>query len=206
VNESVAARRRNPRGHGGRLREEILAGATRLLEASGSEESVTLRSVAREVGIAAPSIYAHFADREAIVDAVVDAAFVQLGEATGLASDGSGQDPVTRLLAGCQAYARFAMERPGRYRMMFGRVRPDDATTQTVNPVRRGTLQSLADAIGECAAAGRSASTDAWGDAVELWSGMHGAVSLRIGLPRFPFPPLEHTIDTLTRRLAQVTN
>ncbi len=202
----MAVRRRNPRGHGGRLREEILAGATRLLEATGSEESVTLRSVAREVGIAAPSIYAHFPDREAIVDAVVDAAFIQLGEATGLASGGAGEDPVTRLLAGCQAYARFAIERPGRYRMMFGRTRDDDATTQIANPLRRGTLQALADAIGACAAAGRSASTDAWVDAVELWSAMHGAVSLRIGLRRFPWPPLEQSIETLTRRLARVTD
>ena len=37
-------RERNRRGEGGRLRADILAGATRLLEQTGSEEAVTLRA------------------------------------------------------------------------------------------------------------------------------------------------------------------
>ena len=74
-------RERNRRGEGGRLRDDILAGATALLERTGSEEAVTLRAVAREVGISAPSIYSHFPDREAIVDAIVDGAFVDFNAA-----------------------------------------------------------------------------------------------------------------------------
>ena len=70
-----AVRERNRRGEGGKLRAEILEGATALLEQNGSEEAVTLRAVARQVGISAPSIYSHFPDREAIVDAIVDGAF-----------------------------------------------------------------------------------------------------------------------------------
>ena len=69
------ARRRNRRGEGGKLRADILAGATELLERTGSEEAVTLRAVARQIGISAPSIYPHFPDRDAIVDAIVDDAF-----------------------------------------------------------------------------------------------------------------------------------
>lgn len=61
-----AVRERNRRGQGTRLRAEILAGATQLLEDSGSEEAVTLRAIARQIGISAPSIYSHFPDREAL--------------------------------------------------------------------------------------------------------------------------------------------
>jgi AcrR family transcriptional regulator len=49
-------RARNRRGEGSKLRADILAAATRLLEQTGSEEAVTLRAVARQVGISAPSI------------------------------------------------------------------------------------------------------------------------------------------------------
>ena len=70
-----STRDRNRRGEGGRLREEILQAATDLLERGGNAEAVTLRAIAREVGISAPSIYGHFEDREAIVSAVIDNAF-----------------------------------------------------------------------------------------------------------------------------------
>jgi AcrR family transcriptional regulator len=44
-------------------------------EITGSEAAVTLRGVAREIGISAPSIYPHFADREEILGAVLTRAF-----------------------------------------------------------------------------------------------------------------------------------
>ena len=59
------------RGQGNRLADDIVRGALAIIERTGSDEAVTLRAVAREVGIAAPSIYAHFADREAIIMAAV---------------------------------------------------------------------------------------------------------------------------------------
>ena len=64
----AAAQRARP---GSRLTGEIVSSALALIERTGSDEAVTLRAVAREVGIAAPSIYAHFADRDAIVMAAV---------------------------------------------------------------------------------------------------------------------------------------
>src|SRR5580704_3399840 len=113
-------RERNRRGEGGKLRDEILAGATQLLEQTGSEEAVTLRAVARQVGISAPSIYAHFADREAIVDAIVDAAFVDFNAAINEAFQAAA-GPLARLREGCAAYLRFAADRPNRYKILFER-------------------------------------------------------------------------------------
>ena len=115
-----ALRERNRRGEGGKLRDDILAGATELLEQTGNEEAVTLRAVARQVGISAPSIYAHFADREAIVDAIVDGAFADFNAAISrLSRPAAG--PLARLRAGCAAYLRFAEERPNRYKLLFER-------------------------------------------------------------------------------------
>lgn len=59
----MRARAVNPRGQGPRLRQDILDAATALL---GREPAVavTLRAIARQAGVAAPSIYAHFPHRE----------------------------------------------------------------------------------------------------------------------------------------------
>jgi len=56
--DSLPRHKRNARGQGGRLTEDIVSAALELIEREGTDEAVTLRAVAREIGIAAPSIYA----------------------------------------------------------------------------------------------------------------------------------------------------
>ncbi|MFE4174115.1 TetR/AcrR family transcriptional regulator [Streptomyces sp. NPDC056909] len=93
-----AVRSRNRRGEGARLRADILAAATDLLD-RGDERAVTLRAVARQAGIAAPSIYPHFPDRPAIMLAVVREAFGELSGRLRAAVDAAGDDPRQRLYA-----------------------------------------------------------------------------------------------------------
>ena len=90
------ARKPYRRGEGGKLRADILAAAAALIEETGSEQSVTLREIARRIGIAAPSIYEHFPSREAIVYAVIDDLASQLRAAVAQAQD-SQPDPLGRL-------------------------------------------------------------------------------------------------------------
>jgi AcrR family transcriptional regulator len=202
VVEPHGSRRRNRRGEGARLREDILAAATAILERDGVEESVTLRSVAREIGIAAPSIYAHFADREAILLAVIDAAFDELATAIFAAMGDEQADPVASLLAGCRAYTAFAVARPGRYRILFGRTRA--AGMPEPRPGRLDVFQTLVDGVAACAEAGRSDSEDPFGDATLIWSAMHGAITLRTAAGTFPWPPLERGIDEVVYRLGRL--
>jgi hypothetical protein len=48
------AQRRNQRGEGGRLREEIITAASQMIGETGDDTALTVRGVARRVGIAAP--------------------------------------------------------------------------------------------------------------------------------------------------------
>jgi AcrR family transcriptional regulator len=207
-------RTRNRRGEGGLLRDEIVAAAERILEREGDEAAITLRSVAREAGIAAPSIYAHFADRDAIVETVLDIAFERLRQLVVDTIDPSGDDPVASLLAGCHAYVDFAMREPARYRVLFGRLRegrPElklPLRMQDVPPRWRSRLQAfevLVDGLRACVEAGRSASTDPFADATMLWTAMHGAVMMRQFVPGFPWPPFDETIDALVLRVGRIT-
>nr|BFE66583.1 TetR/AcrR family transcriptional regulator [Dactylosporangium thailandense] len=207
-------RTRNRRGEGALLRDEIVAAAERLLEREGNEEALTLRSVAREAGISAPSIYTHFADRDAILEAVLDIAFERLRQVVTDAAEGV-TDPVARLLAGCQAYVRFGMQDPARYRVLFGRQRTgrlkllNAADVTDLPEVWQRRLEAFTVLVGgleACVAAGRSTSTDPFADASTLWTSLHGAVVMRQFVPGFPLPPLDKTVDDLVRRIGLITS
>jgi AcrR family transcriptional regulator len=185
-------RTRNPRGEGDRLRDDILAAATGILDGTGSEQAVTLRAVARRVGISAPSIYTHFADRDAILLALTRDAFAAL---TAHLREVDAADPVDRLLAVCDAYLDFAATRPERYRLMFGGVwnaapAVERATISgdDVAALGQDALRLFVEALDACVRAGRSASTDAAADAVALWLGLHGLAHQRSVAGAFPWP------------------
>ncbi|WP_160161324.1 TetR/AcrR family transcriptional regulator [Embleya hyalina] len=125
-------RRRNRRGQGALLRDDILAAATDLIERDGHSGDVTLRRIAREAAITAPSIYAHFTDLDDILDTVLNGYFDDLRAAILAASEAEDTEDRS-LLAGCRAYARFAMERPGRYRALFHRMRPASEASEASN-------------------------------------------------------------------------
>jgi AcrR family transcriptional regulator len=194
-------RERNRRGQGAKLRDDILAAARRLLEESGSEEAVTLRAVAREVGISAPSIYAHFEDRTAIVEAVVDQAFTDFRTAIVRGAEGI-TDPVGRLRGGCAAYLDFAQRDRNRYRLLFER--RDLIPDRAMSPVQADSFAFLVDAVQRCIDAGRSTSVDATGDACAIWTALHGYAVLHTGLPAFPWPPEPEMLDRIVLGLGHV--
>lgn len=200
---SRSTRARNPRGSGARLRGEIVAAAATLIARTGSDQAVTLRSVAREVGISAPSIYGHFSDRDAIVEAVVSESLEQLHLAVADAVS-AHPDPVEGLYAGCSAYVEFGISEPARYRVLFGWFRPKGQSPQSDT---RGlaAFNTLVTNLDACVAAGRSASTDTFVDAVSIWTSLHGQVMLRADLPEFPWPSTD-TVGEMVRSLARLVN
>ena len=212
---AVRRRHRNPRGQGARLTQDIVAGALALIERTGSDDAVTLRAVARQVGIAAPSIYAHFPDRDAVLMAVVVRIFDELTEAIEQGEKSAGQDPAGRLVAGCEAYVAFGLDHPARYGVLFSRQRPAApgyGKPVPIGPAGRPVLEFgaetfalLVQAIQDCVTAGVSASTDAVADATAVWVALHGTVSLRTALPRFPWPDPAAFVRQLVLSLAQVT-
>ncbi|AZI63610.1 TetR/AcrR family transcriptional regulator [Rhodococcus qingshengii] len=200
---SRSTRARNPRGSGARLRGEIVAAAATLIARTGSDQAVTLRSVAREVGISAPSIYGHFSDRDAIVEAVVSESLEQLHLAVADAVS-AHPDPVEGLYAACSAYVEFGISEPARYRVLFGWSRPKGQSPQSDT---RGlaAFNTLVTNLDACVAAGRSASTDTFVDAVSIWTSLHGQVMLRADLPEFPWPSTD-TVGEMVRSLARLVN
>jgi AcrR family transcriptional regulator len=216
--ETAQRRQRNARGQGARLTGDIVSGALALIDRTGSDEAVTLRAVAREVGIAAPSIYAHFPDRQAILMAAVVRIFDELAAAITRGIDLAGADPVDRLTSGCQAYVAFGLEHPARYAVLFSARRMAAQDYQPAPPARpfqagppplavgSEAFALLVNAIKACVTAGVSASSDVVADATAVWVALHGTVSLHTSLSRrFPWPDLSQFVRGLVLTLAKIT-
>ncbi|MFJ1760093.1 TetR/AcrR family transcriptional regulator [Amycolatopsis sp. NPDC088138] len=191
--EKTATRTRNRRGEGSRLRDEIIAAAVELLDETGDASAVTLRSVARHIGIAAPSIYRHFPDQPAIVLAAVQKAFAELDGELRAARD-AATGPRQRLFAICDTYLAFAQAHPGRYRTMFGGLWMPDLTGSSVtgtdlSALGRASMELLHDALEGCVDTGVATSTDIAADTVALWLGLHGLAHQRAVAPNFVWPP-----------------
>jgi AcrR family transcriptional regulator len=198
------ARRRNPRGRGERLREEILEAATRIVAETGGASQLSLRGVAREVGIAATSVYLHFPDIDQLKAVLVDRGFAELNQARMAAMKGI-TDPAAALRARWGAYGQFAVDHPGIYRLMFGPHLPAAQAFDSPDSPGRQAFLAAVDAIRHCQEAGMaSTDDDPFRLATLVWAAVHGTASLRLDRPNFPWPPLDEMVDDLIQRIIGV--
>jgi len=167
---------RNRWGEGARLREEILAAASRSLSELGGEDGLTIRGVARAAGIAPASIYQHFTDRAALVAGLTEYEFVRLRAAME-AADGrvDPADVVGRVRAMLHASCRFALANPGHYRLMTGNGPAPGGGT--AGPMA-GVIDLLVAGFARCATAGVPLRVSAGRAAVIAFVGAHGRVAL----------------------------
>lgn len=183
---------RAPRGSGDRLRDEILDATTELLLETGHARSVSIRSVAQRVGVTPPSIYLHFADKDALMDAVCARYFEKLDpEMQRLAAEHTS--PIEVLRAQGLAYVRFAVQTPELYRIAtMGEWRSGSSvdTTLTSSAFKHilATVQKLMDD-------GTYRTEDPTTVALELWSAAHGVAAMLIAKPHLPFGDAERFAD-----------
>ena len=142
---TTKTRQRNPRGQGERLRDDIIDAASRLL-ADPAAPPLTLRAVAREVGVAATSVYLHFDSIDSLTLAVVNHLFDELLRREDEITE---TDPRQRVLAGAVVYCEFGVANPGHYQLMFATPLPLPEFTPGHFPGRKA-LQQLTSRVAEC--------------------------------------------------------
>ena len=114
--------------HHGNLRTALLAQAERTVRERGVQD-LSLRQLAREVGVSHGAPRRHFPDRQALLDAVAEAGFARLGIELQTAVTGAGENFQARLRATAAAYVRFATRDAALLELMFAGKHRDESGT-----------------------------------------------------------------------------
>ncbi len=196
---SVRRRRRAPRGSGELLRGEIIAAARECLAQHGDADAVSIRAVAAHTGVTPPSVYLHFADKEALLDAVAADMFADIGAAMREAAQGVDH-PLERLRRQGLACVRFARENPEVYRLATMHVRTGAGSSDEV--LRGSAFEQISATIADCMRAGIFAEGDPMPLALELWAAAHGIAALLIAKPYLPWGDPEVVAEHVLRAAA----
>ncbi|MER7672324.1 TetR/AcrR family transcriptional regulator [Kitasatospora sp. NPDC096128] len=166
--------------HHGNLRTELLDQAERSVIASGVED-LSLRALARDLGVSHGAPRRHFADRAALLEALAVRGFENLSERIADALADTGPDFEARLRAIAHTYIAFTAGRMPIVELMFASKHREgtDATRAAAHAAYAVPFEAVAAALrgGELAAAderaaGRLVFATLHGLAVLLNSGM----------------------------------
>jgi AcrR family transcriptional regulator len=104
--------------HHGNLRAALLAQGEQTLREQGLD-GLSLRELARQIGVSHGAPRRHFADRQALLDALAESGFARLGAQLRAAAESAGEDYEARLRATSLAYVRFAISDAALLELMF---------------------------------------------------------------------------------------
>ncbi len=157
--------------HHGDLRDALVQAALREAE-QGGPEAISIKALAKKLGVSQPAPYRHFADREALLAAVTAEAFRQFTAC--LRDSVSRPSKRSKLSRLAQATLGFGLQRNGIYRLMFAsRIMACASKDSELHSAATETFALLLDAL-EAPAVGLLRERYA----LQLWAALHGVVML----------------------------
>ncbi|WP_287001303.1 MULTISPECIES: TetR/AcrR family transcriptional regulator [Gordonia] len=151
------------------VRTNLIASGRRILERDGVA-GLTVRAVATDADVAPMGVYNHFDGKEGLLDALVSDAFVEFARMIDVTDD----DARERLAHSGRAYREFARRYPVAYSLMFSREHHPDSD------VADHAFAVLTDHIRYGQNAGLLMKIDPYQATMQVWSCVHGAVSLEL--------------------------
>jgi AcrR family transcriptional regulator len=168
---SQLARKPQNTYHHGDLRDALIKAALREAE-QGGPEAISIKALAKALGVSQPAPYRHFADRDALLVAVTAEAFRQF--AAMLREAMAKPSKTSRLSRLAQATLDFGLRRNGIYRLMF--VSRTVSCAAKGSELHRATSETFAlvlEAL-EAPAVGYLRERQA----LKIWAALHGVVML----------------------------
>lgn len=165
---------------------ERLIRATVGLLAEQGPSAIKARTVASAAGLSTMVVYHHFGGIPELVRAVADHGFTELGSAFSRVP--VTEDPVVDLFALALTCRRLARENPHLYDLMFGlstratyRPLESDVRLSGHSSAFRDAYAHVTDACTRLVSSGRVGPQDPEGVAAQLWSYVHGYITLELG-------------------------
>ncbi len=167
---NTMARSKTPAGD---LREACVREALSIIRETGIE-SLSLREVARRLGVSHQAPYKHYASRDHLLAELVSRAFDDF--AASLEARTRSDDPAFDFFQMGQAYLAYAQAHPLYYRLMFGAALPDPAAHPDMMRRARHAFAMLQTGVASLPHHQPGAASDL--DALFAWSAVHGLASL----------------------------
>jgi len=181
------------------VKARLVEAAIRLLDENGPE-ALQARKLAAEVGASTMAVYTHFGGMAALVDEVARAGYLRLSE--WLAEVGETDDPVADIFTMARTYRQAVAEQPQLFAVTFGQTAPggkqatlSDLTTAEGREAAQEGLEAFSHIVRtteRAIDAGRFRPADEYQAAAQLWSALHGFVTLEAS---GHFGPGEQGID-----------
>ncbi|MGL4234954.1 TetR/AcrR family transcriptional regulator [Tabrizicola sp.] len=164
--------KREDKFHHGNLHAALIAAGVEALESGGE---VSLRDLARRVGVSPTAAYRHFADKSALMTAIAETGFADFAARMERAA-GAGQPPQARIMDQAWTYMTFARERPAMFRLMFADDLPFAQGGTADMPAAQHAFQTLQETIHAANPAADAGQLR--GGVVRFWAALHGYVVL----------------------------
>jgi AcrR family transcriptional regulator len=168
------------------IRVQLLQAAAQLVAEHGPD-ALTTRRLAGEVGTSTMAVYTHFGGMPNLLNALYREAFERFARRLGDVP--RTDDPLFDARQLIAAYRRFALDNPHFYAIMFGNSRLEFSPNLEDLTFALGTFEVLVDAVQRCVDAGLM-SGPALDAGYQVWSALHGAVSLELVMPPDVMSPL----------------
>jgi AcrR family transcriptional regulator len=185
--------------HHGNLREALLRAAEKRLVAKGVQD-ISLRELSRELGVSHTSPRRHFADKQALLDALALRGFERFDETLGRAArQQRGQDFKARLTKLARAYVCFALKHSALLSLMFEAKHRPDAPRELLEASERAFAHAHT-TFAEGQAAGEVVPGDPWRLSIVVFSALLGLVSISTD-GKFKGVTLDHLTGEIIERI-----
>ncbi|NER80209.1 MAG: TetR/AcrR family transcriptional regulator, partial [Leptolyngbya sp. SIO1D8] len=158
----------------------LIQAALALIAEKEDAKTLSLREVARRVGVSHTAPYRHFADKDALLAAVAEEGFHILKRYLQSGLEETSGDALRKLQGSGVAYVKFAISHPSHYRVMFGAFQPGNPDYPSLNAAGEKTFTTLMEAITNGQATGNIKVGDPQQLSWVAWALVHGLAMLLI--------------------------
>src|SRR5512138_60386 len=163
--------------HHGDLENALIQAGVQILSKEGVE-GLSLRKVAKRVGVSYAAPYAHFKDRQSLIAAISTEGFKQLYAALDAAALAHADNPKQQLVEAALAYVRFAVDNTDIFKIMFSGVLEKEKEYPSFVESSRKSFERVVEIVRVCQEADVLPAAPPELMAVSVWGQVHGVVSL----------------------------
>jgi AcrR family transcriptional regulator len=165
--------------HHGDLKNALTQAGVEILSKEGVE-GLSLRKVAKRVGVSHNAPYSHFPDKQSLIAAISTEGFKQLYDVLDAAVSSYPNDPRRQLEEGAWSYVQFAISNMDTFKIMFSDVLEKEKDYPAFVDISYKTFGRVVDIVRACQDYGILRAAPPEMMAVSVWGQVHGITSLML--------------------------